>query len=62
MHTSYLEDAISMVRPVELPLAHTQLTGTGIMSGESVEEEAERRYGDETPTQRLFDESNLYLV
>ncbi|KAM0690393.1 hypothetical protein Q7P36_009160 [Cladosporium allicinum] len=34
----------------------------GIMSGESVEEEAERRYGDKTATQRLFDESDLYLV
>jgi hypothetical protein len=32
------------------------------MFGEAVEEEAERRYGDETATQRLFDESNLYLV
>jgi hypothetical protein len=57
-----LEDAISTVRLVELPLAQAQLTGTGIMFGEAVEEEAERRYGDKTATQRLFEESDLYLV
>jgi hypothetical protein len=32
------------------------------MFGEAVEEEAERRYGDKTATERLLDESNLYLV
>jgi hypothetical protein len=32
------------------------------MFGEAVEEEAERRYGDKTATQRLLDESDLYLV
>jgi hypothetical protein len=32
------------------------------MFGEAAEEEADRRYDDKTATQRLFDESDLYLV
>jgi hypothetical protein len=43
-------------------LAHSQLTATGIMFGEAVQEEAKRRYGDKTATHRLLDESDLYLV
>jgi hypothetical protein len=57
-----LEDATSTVRLVGIALAQAQLTGTGIMFGEAVEEEVERRYGDRFATMRVFDESDLYLV
>jgi hypothetical protein len=32
------------------------------MFGEAVEEEAERKYGDKSATQRFLRKSNLYLV
>lgn len=41
---------------------HARLTLTGMMEGEAIQEEAERRYGDRNATQRVFDESDLYLV
>lgn len=50
------------VRLAEGLLAQAQLTETGVMFGEAVEEEAERKYGDKTATQRLFDESDVYFV
>lgn len=32
------------------------------MEAEAIQEEAERRYGDRNATQRVFDESYLYLT